>query len=552
MGSDIRNRPEGALLRTYLTAAGIGPDAMAKPLIGVATVSTQIFSERPDARDLGGAATSGIEASGGIAVRWDTVRSPDQVSWGHAESYNFAWRDQLADFIESWARQQALDGLVLIGDASPTLAGMAMAAARLNLAAVLVTTGAKRWEYTQPGGKEEEGKKKKSNDPFALLTETIFSAKKGDSSQNLFKECILAQDNHASYALDLSLEALGVCLPGMATAPAQSAKRHELAYASGQRVVNLVGSSFSFRRVLSINAFSNAIRLNAALGGAIDVAVHLTAIAHEAGVALNIDLFDKIARETPQVCRLGGVGEKEPHRIEDLERAGGVWAVMNLFKDGVHPTTTICGRGALDLARSTMVKDPHVILSRKPYQKQSGIGVLRGNLALKGAVFLLNQIGPGLAVFRGPVVCFDKEIEAAQALIRGKVKKGSAVVVKGQGPRGGPGLPILRVLPALMQEKGWNKTIPLITDGRIPDTPQGLFISLLSPEGAVQGPLGVMRDGDVIDVNIEQRQLGIRLTDTDLRVRMARWQSPEPKAQRGFLDRYSRLVSEVHEGAILK
>ncbi len=551
MGSDIRNRPEGALLRTYLSAAGIGPDAMKKPLIGVATVSTQIFSEKPDARDLGGAVTSGIEAAGGIAVRWDSVRSPDHVAWGHAESYSFAWRDQLADFIESWARQQALDGLVLVGDASQTLAGMAMAAARLNLPAIMVTSGARRWELSQQPTPEEPFKKRRSNDPYELLTEALF-LKKGASHSDWFKECLLAQDNHASHALDLTLEALGVCLPGMVTAPPQSARRHELAYASGQRVVGLVGGSFSFRRVLSLNAFLNAIRLNAALGGAVDVAVHLMAIAHESGVALSMDMFDKIARETPQVCRLGGVGDKDFHRIEDLDRAGGVWAIMNVMRDTVHPTTTICGKGALELARSSLVKDPHVISARKPYCKESGIGLLKGNLASIGAAFLLNQVSEELKEFRGPAVCFNNEIEAAYALAQGKVKKGSVLVVRGQGPKGGPGLPLLRVLPALMQGKGLNKQIPLLTDGRLPDTPEGLFISLVSPEAAVSGPMGVLRDGDVIELSIESRSLNVRLTDTDLKVRMARWQSPEPKAQKGFLDRYSRSVSEVHEGAVLK
>jgi len=428
---------------------------------------------------------------------------------------------------------------------------MAMAAARLNLPAIMVTSGARRWEVTEATGKPEEFKKKKSADPYDLLSEALF-LKKGNSGTDSFKECILAQDNHASHALDLTLEAMGICLPGVSTAPAQSARRHELAYASGQRVVSLVGTAFTFRRVLSLNAFLNAIRLNAALGGALDISIHLTAIAHEAGVALTVDMFDKIAQETPQLCRLGGVGEKDPHRIEDLDRAGGVWAVLNVLKDVIHPTTTVCGKGALELARTNISRDPHVILSRKPYHKQSGIGVLKGNLAVKGAMFLLNQVIPELSVFRGPVACFNDEIEAAYALSQGKIKKGTALVIRGQGPRGGPGLHLLRVLPALMHEKGLNNVIPLLTDGRLPDSPAGLFVSLMSPESAVQGPLGVLRDGDIIDINIEERHLGVRLTDTDLKVRMARWQSPEPKTQKGFLSRYSRHVSEVHEGAILK
>jgi dihydroxy-acid dehydratase len=526
-------------------------------MIGVVTASTQMFSEKPDARELGNAVISGIEASGGIAVRWDTTRSPDLMAWGHAESFSFAWRDQLADFIESWTRQQSLDGLALVGDAPETLAGMAMAAARLNVPAILVTTGPNRWEFGSSNGADAQ-KKKIFSDPFMLITETLFKDKKAKKKEDAehqvdwFRECLLTKDNHAANSIDLVLEALGVCLPGMSTAPSQSARRHELAFSSGERVIALVKGGQSFRRFLCANAFSNAIRLNAALGGSVDVAVHLMALAHEAGMSLPLDLFDRIARETPQICRLGGVGEKEAHRIEDLDRAGGVWAILNTFRDSVLPTTTINGKGASELAKSTVVKDPQVIMSRRPYHKESGVGVLRGNLALNGAVFLLNQVVSELAVAQGPVALFENEIEAAEALCAGRVKKGSLLVVRGQGPRGGPGLHKLRVLPALIQSRGWNKVFPLITDGRLPDTPAGLFVSLVSPESAMNGPMAVLRAGDWIDVDTKARQLSVRLTETDLRVRMARWQSPEPKMKRGFLDRYSRSVSEVHEGAVLK
>lgn len=245
-----------------------------------------------------------------------------------------------------------------------------------------------------------------------------------------------------------------------------------------------------------------------------------------------------------------GIGEA--HRIDELDEAGGVWAVMHTFKENVQPTAMVHGRGASEMARTTPVKDSSVISTRKPYRKESGIGVLRGNFATNGAVFLLNQVLPSLQVFRGPAAVFEHEIEAATALNNGKVKKGSILVIRGQGPRGGPGLLKLRILPALLQARGWNNLIPLLTDGRLPDSPAGLFISLVSPEGAMAGPLAILKDGDVVDIDISNRQLGLRLTDTDIKVRLARWQAPEPKVRQGFLDRYSRSVSEVHEGAVLK
>ncbi|MBV9079609.1 MAG: dihydroxy-acid dehydratase, partial [Elusimicrobia bacterium] len=439
-------------------------------------------------------------------------------------------------------------------DSAKTLAGMAMAAARLNLPAIIVTTGGSRWVFRQnPDGDQ----KRTMPDPYELLSQTLFGAskKKGVepcASSDLFNECLLGQDNHASHALDLALEALGVTLPGMTTAPVQSPRRNQLAEESGERVVALIKSGHGFRRFLTPNAFANAVRLNAALGGSIDVVVHLTALAHEAGAGFGLEIFDRIARETPQVCRLGGVGEKAPHTLEDLDRAGGVWAVMHALKEKVLPTATLTGKGALELAKTTPVKDTSVIQANRPYAKQSGIGVLTGNLAPKGALFLLNQVAPVAPVFRGPVAVFENEIDAARALCDGTVKKGSALVVRGQGPRGGPGLRKLRVLPALMASRGWWKNVPLITDGRLPDTPAGLFIGLVSPEAVTSGPLAVIRTGDQIEIDVAARRLGVRLTDMELRIRMSRWQAPDLKTRRGFLERYSRQVSEAHEGAVLK
>lgn len=546
MQSNIRRRPEGAILRTYLAAAGMTPESISKPLIGVVTASTQIFSEKPHAKDLGNAVVSGIESTGGIAVRWDTSRTPDLISWGHAESYSFAWRDQLADFIESWARQEALDGLVLVGDESKTLVGMGMAAARLNISALLVTAGPTRWEFKK--SEATSSKKTAAQDPFDLLCETLFQKKKSGSDGAeiaQFNQCLLTEDDHASHAVDLVLEALGTTLPGMSTAPAQSTRRTDLAYASGQRVVELVRSGSQFRRILSANAFSNAIRLNAALGGSIDVAIHLMALAHEAEVPLTLDSLDKIAQETPQVCRLSS--------IDDLDKAGGVWAVLHSLKTGVSPTTTVNGKGASELAKSNPVKDPHIIAQHRPFTKQSGIGVLKGNVAPNGALFILNQAPGSFTNFLGPVQVFENEIDAAKFLNETKLKKGSfALVVRNQGPKGGPGMRKLQILPALLESRDLNKIVPVITDGWLPDTPQGLFVSAVSPEGASAGPLAVLKTDDVIEIDLPKRTLTARLTDMDLRIRMSRWQAPEIKTRRGFLDRYSRQVSQAHEGAVLK
>lgn len=551
--SHIRRRPEGVLLRTYLTAAGVSPESNAKPLIGVASCSTQVFSEKSLARELATSVRFGIEGSDGLPRWWDTTRSPEMMSWGHADGYSFAWRDQLADLVESWAKQEALEGLVLVGDAPESLIGMAMAAARLNIPAVVVPINSQRWEFSHLPDAATV-KKKDFGDPYEMLTEILFGKKKSiqDQDKERFSQCLMAVDNHESNAVYFVLEALGTCLPGLSTASNKIERLKHLAQASGERVVNLVKSGTTFRRILTANAFSNAVHLNAALGGSIDVAVHLMALANEAGVPLSLDFFDKVSRATPQLAHLSGSFEKQTTSLEEFDLAGGVWAVLHALKNAVHPTLTVGGKGAAELAKSTMIRDGRTISESKPLRKQSGIGVLKGSLAPTGALFLLNQVAPELLLVKGTARIFDQEILAAQAVSQGEIKKGTILVVRGQGPKGGPGLKKLRILPALLESRGLSKAIPVLTDGRLPDNPQGLFISCISPEGGVRSPFGVLKDGDEIDIDVVARSISIRLTQTELQIRLVRWQEPQTSNQRGFLARYSRSVSEISEGAILK
>lgn len=551
MAHDIRHRPEGLLHRLYLTAAGLDATAIQKPLIGVASSATQVFSENPDARDLGGAAASGIDAAGGISVRWDMPRSPDVMAWGHAESYGFAWRDQLADMVESWVRQEALDGLVLVGDAPETLAGMVMAAARLNVPAVVVTAGGKKWSES---AKNHGNNQRKKNAPDALM---IFSnlmagtSKDGGKGNDVTHDGLVVPEDRCARSLDAVLEALGVTLPGMSTAPVQSVRRHELAFASGQRAVELAKSGYAIRRVLTQNAFANAVRIYSSLGGPTEVAVHLMAIAHEAGVALSMDFFDRIGAQTPRFVSLDGGSAEKPTTLEELDSAGGVWAVLGMLKDRILPTTTVSGHGALELAKNSSVKDTRIV-PKKPLEKASGLGTLTGSLALRGSFFHRHQVMPSLERIQGPAALFEDERSAVAALHQNKIRKGSVIVVRGQGPRGGPGLRMLRLLPLALELRGWNKIFPVVTDGRLPIKPSGLFVSCVSPESAVSGPLAVMRTGDIVEIDVPARRLNVKLTSTEMQVRLARWRPSEGRGKRDFLERYARCVSEVSEGAVLK
>jgi dihydroxy-acid dehydratase len=421
---------------------------------------------------------------------------------------------------------------------------MAMVMARLNCPSLIVTAGAVKWVV-----KSED--KNTPDDSFAsgLLTDKKTAAAALDEA---IRASLETQSAHSLHATDMMLEALGLTMPGMSTAAPGSDHQRSLAQISGERAVALIQAGHSARRILTTNAFNNAVRFNAALGGSIDSAIHLMAIAHEAGVMLGLEHFDKVSTETPHLCRLGGIGLKAPHTIEDVDRAGGVWAVMNALKEKVSPITTVSGKGASELARTSVVKDGRVILASKPYAKQSGLGILRGNLAPRGAIYILNQAWAGLTMFRGPAMVFESERDAVAAIVEGPFKKGHAIVVRGQGPKGGPGLRKLRILPAVMEHKGLNKTTPLITDGRLPDVPVGLFISAASPEGVVPGPLAILKTGDVIDIDMTKRSMSVRLTEMDMRLRQTRWQPADNKARKGFLERYSRSVSDALEGAVLK
>ena len=301
---------------------------------------------------MGDAAAGGIDTAGGLAVRWDTQRTPDLVTWGHAEGYSFAWRDQFADFVESWARQEALDGLVLVGDSHKTLAGMAMAAARPNLPAVIVTTGAAAWIYRPAAAGSRQ--KKALPDAYELLSARVVRKEKADGRgrRTAFQACRLAQDNHAAHASIWRWRRLGVCLPGMATAAGASRRgATNWRWRPGKRVMALAQSGHAFRSVLTPNAFSNAIRVSAALGGSTDVAVHLMALAHEAGVTLVVGYVRSHRPRNAAGLPLGRRNGKAPHRLDDLDRAGGVWAVMHTLKAAAPAATTLSGKGASELAK---------------------------------------------------------------------------------------------------------------------------------------------------------------------------------------------------------
>jgi dihydroxy-acid dehydratase len=340
---------------------------------------------------------------------------------------------------------------------------------------------------------------------------------------------------------------MGLAFPGSSTAPTGSSEQFSLAQAAGRRLGELIAQNFTVRRVLLINAFTNAARLDAAFGGWTGSAVFLMALAHESGVKLSIDVFAEMGESTPQI--FGG-----EHGLGDLHGAGGIPAALACLKGEWSPHSTVSGRGINELAKTARVKDGKVLRARSPYRDAGGLAVLRGNLARQGAIFRRPaEFPPKLQKFSGVARVFDSREDALNALLERKVKKGDLVVVRYEGARGGPGLRPLGLLPRLAAELGLGDGVAFLTDGTWDAAlPSGLAVELATPEATEGATLSILRDGDRVDVDLVSRQVNAHLTETDTKIRLARWQAPASRARNGYLARYARSVSPALEGAVLR
>jgi dihydroxy-acid dehydratase len=481
-----------------------------KPLVGIAVARTASFANAPVMEGLLQSIQQGIETSGGQAVRFSFEEIQGSAE-EHATNYWLPRRDLLADEVECISLGAGVDGLVLVGTHPETLAGFLMGAARTELSAVLASAGF---------AKEAMAPRANGSRPW--------------------------EEAAAALTFALVMEALGVSPPGMAALAADSPERFERAFQAGGRAVEMVRQNLPLKKVLSANAFANAVRLDAALGGTADVILHLLAIAQECGVSLSYDAIEKIHRQTPQLADLRASG------AEAFEKAGGVPATLAALKNKLLPAMTVNGKNIMELVKNSGVKDPKVIHVKSPLRKASGLAMLSGNLAPGGAVANIAALPPARLAVAGPVKVFDSEESCVAAIKNRQIKKGTILVIRYEGPAGGPGMRPLGKVPMILEAMGLAETVPLITDGRFAGAPKGLFISMVSPEAAAGGPIALLKSDDQVEINVPNRQLIVRLTDTDLKVRRVRWKAPAPKAPGGYLSRYSRLVTGAHLGAVVK
>jgi len=534
--------------RALLKGTGLPQSEMGKPFIGIATSFTDLIPGHIGMRDLERFIEKGIHTGGGYAFLFGIPGVCDGISMGHkGMHYSLPTRELIADMVESVAEAHRLDGLVLLTNCDKITPGMLMAAARLDIPCIVVTAG------PMLGGRGAEGRR------YSFVTDTFEAMARYKAGVIDDRELARCEENacpgvgscqglFTANTMAILTETLGMSLPRCGTALAVSALKRRIAFASGERIVQMVADNVTPRSILTRNAFENAIRVDLALGGSSNTVLHLLAIAREAGVDLPLETFDVLSRQTPQIASMNPAGE---HFMEDLDAAGGVAGVLKQLGDSIHDCPTVMGLTTKQIVSSLNDVDESVIRSTSnPVKKEGGIAVLFGNIAPDGAVVKQSGVGEKMMQFTGTARCFDSEELAMPAIMSGQIKSGDVVVIRYEGPKGGPGMREMLAPTAAIMGLGLGDSVALITDGRFSGGTRGPCIGHISPEAAVGGPIALVEDGDQIVLDIPSRSLQLMVSDEVLAERRARWTAPEPKIKKGWLARYAKVVTSANTGAI--
>jgi len=534
--------------RALYCAAGVPQAAMGKPFIGLATSYTDLVPGHVGMRALERAVENGVHAGGGYPFLFGVPAVCDGIAMGHrGMHYSLPLREIVADLVESVAEAHALDGLVLLTNCDKITPGMLMAAARLDIPCIVLTAGpmhsgriGNRRLSLVSDTFEAVGRFQRGEIDAAELSRLEAEACPGEGS---------CQGLYTANTMACLTETMGMSLPGCATALAGMSKKRHMAYASGQRVVELVRRNVTARKILTKAAFANAIRVDLALGGSSNSVLHLLAIAREAGVDLPLSEFDRLSRETPQLTTVTPGG---PHMMEDVEYSGGIPAILNRLLPFLKKNPTVSGEEITAIARRGRVLDDGIIRTLKaPVRKEGGLAILTGNLAPGGAVVKQSGVDPSMFVFRGKARVFDSEEAAMAAIMGGRIRPGSVVVIRYEGPRGGPGMREMLSPTAAIMGMGLGTKVALITDGRFSGGTHGPCIGHISPEAMEGGPIALVREGDPIVLDIQKRKLSLDVPAAELARRRKGWKAPAPKVAKGYLSRYAKLVRSAGEGAVV-
>ncbi len=549
MKSDkIKKGVENAPHRAMFYATGITKEEMDKPFIGVASSFNDIIPGHVDMRILERFIEKGVHAGGGWPLLFGVPGICDGIAMGHeGMRYSLPSRELIADVIETMAKAHAFDGLVLLTNCDKITPGMLMGAARLDIPAITVTAGpmmsgryrGRRLSYVRDTfeavAKYNEGEI--SAEEIAELE--IRTCPGGGSCQGLY----------TANTMNCITEALGMSLTGSGTALNGTAKKKRIAFDSGKNIIRLVEEDITARRIMNRKAFENAIMVDMAMGGSTNTVLHITAIAHEAEVNLPLKLFDNISKKTPHITNIRPGGD---YFMEDIEYAGGVPAVFSILKDKLNDNITVSGKNIKEIASEAEVYDLEVLRPvSRPFHKEGGIAVLKGTLAPDGSVVKQTAVSENMMVHEGPARVFNSEEEALDAITGHRIMKGDVVVIRYEGPKGGPGMREMLAPTSAIAGMGLSKSVALITDGRFSGGTRGPCIGHVSPEAEEGGPIAIVEEGDVIQINIPNRVLNIKLSESEVRERLGRWKKPKRKLE-GILKRYSSLTSSADKGAVFK
>ena len=542
----LRGMPARALL---LATGNVTPDEMDKPFIGVVSSFTDLIPGHAHMRRLERAIEHGVFAGGGVAWLFSVPGICDGIAMGHeGMHYSLPSRELIADMIESVTLAHRLDGLVLLTNCDKITPGMLMAAARLDIPAIAVTAG------PMISGRYKMERLDLVHDTFEAVGRYKAGQISDEDLQGLECEACpgggSCQGLFTANTMACVTEAIGMSLPYCAAALNASAKKDRIAYASGKRVVDLVKKGITARKIMTAKAFANGIAVDMALGGSTNTVLHIPAIANEAGVELPLELFDEISRRTPHLTNFRPAGDM---MMEDLDAAGGVPAMLKRLKKSLNNCLTTSGKKTYAIADAAKVYSDELIRPlNRAYHAEGGIAILRGNLCPEGAVIKQSAVSAKMRQFTGKARVFDSEQACNDAIMAGKIKAGDFVVIRYEGPAGGPGMREMLAATAALKGLGMADKVYLMTDGRFSGGTAGPCIGHISPEAAAGGTIALIHTGDEIHVDLDKRTLDLRVSEAELHRRREEWTAPKPKITTGYLARYARHVTSASTGAICR
>jgi len=542
---------EKAPHRSLFSALGYLREEMERPIIGIASSANDLIPGHMHLDKICQAVKDGVRIAGGTPMEFSTIGVCDGIAMGHeGMKYSLGSRELICDSVEVMAKAYPFDGLVLVPNCDKIIPGMMMAAMRLNIPCIVIS-----------GGPMLAGRHKGKTVDLITVFEGVGKVAGGHmTEEELFEleECACpgagsCAGMFTANSMNCLTEALGIALPGNGTIPAVHSNRLRLAKMAGKKILELIKKDIRPRDIMTLNAFKNAITVDMAFGGSSNTTLHLPAIAHEGGIKLELTLFDEISEKVPHICNMSPAGH---HHLEDLNDAGGVFGIMKELskKNLIHKEClTVEGIKVEDILKHAVVSDESIIRPlKKSYHEKGGLAVLTGSLAPDGSIVKRIGVSESIWHFEGKARVFDGEEEAGAAIIEGKIWAGDAVIIRYEGPKGGPGMREMLTPTSILAGRGLDTVCALITDGRFSGGTRGLCIGHVSPEAAEGGPIAFVKDGDKIEIDLNKKTINVNVPKKEMEKRKAAWKKPAPKIKDGYMARYAKLVTSAATGAVFK